>query len=100
FTTILGTGIETAETLDNNFSVYPTLNNTTSSFQISLSSSVPSSTKIQFIGIDGRVVKNKSVAIIPGENTWNISASGLSPGLYFVRIVAGDKVYQQKVVVE
>jgi hypothetical protein len=44
--------------------------------------------------INGRSILNKQT----DENIINIDSSTLSKGIYFVKIVAGDRLYTQKVI--
>ena len=99
FTTVMGTGIDAFDHSASDLTIYPTLNYTNSSFHFTFNSTAYALSQIHFISMDGRVVKQEPVTIVPGDNSWEIPVAGLSPGMYIVRMVNDGKVFQGKVVI-
>ena len=50
--------------------------------------------KLSVIGLNGRKVQLATEAVSQSS----VDLSGLKPGIYLVRLVAGGKAYQQKIV--
>jgi len=50
--------------------------------------------------IEGRAIVNMNINTIIGKNTFPINVSGLSKGVYSVRIIDGQSAVVQKLVIE
>ena len=75
--------------------VYPNPNN--GMFSIDFSN-IEGDATYQIINASGAVVETRDINVMNGE-TMNFSHD-LRPGTYFVRIISGDKVYVEQIVVE
>ncbi|MCR9066471.1 MAG: NPCBM/NEW2 domain-containing protein [Cytophagales bacterium] len=56
--------------------------------------------EIEIYNGSGRLMKNSSGNVEPGENTFSLSSEGLSPGQYIIRVLDGIGVKTKKVVVK
>ena len=75
--------------------VYPNPNN--GMFSIDFSN-IEGDATYQLINASGAVVETRDINVMNGE-TMNFNHD-LRPGAYFVRIISGDKVYVEQIVVE
>mgnify|MGYP001942325783 CR=1 FL=1 len=55
---------------------------------------------IEIYNSSGRLMKNSSGNVEPGENTFSLSSEGLNPGQYIIRVLDGLCVKTKKVVVK
>ena len=97
-TTLSVTFVEatSAEMLEaGSMAIYPNPNN--GMFSIDFSN-IEGDATYQLINASGAVVETRDINIMSGE-TMNFSHN-LRPGAYFVRIINGDKVYVEQIVVE
>lgn len=90
---IESTGVNTEEVFAANISLWP--NPANNQLNVSLPSSIQSA-DVQIFDAQGRVVANTLVT----STTQNIDVTAFETGIYTVRVVCGEKVYVQKVVVE
>ncbi|MBK5284764.1 MAG: T9SS type A sorting domain-containing protein, partial [Bacteroidia bacterium] len=74
-------------------SIYP--NPAHNTFTISLNELKIENGELKMYDVTGRVVHKQAL-----NNQSSIINSQFSPGIYFVRVMAGEKVWQQKLVVE
>jgi hypothetical protein len=58
------------------------------------------SLSLDVIGLDGRVVLTRSIAFAGDQARTNIDASGMSAGVYFVRVSDGATQQVQRIVLE
>ncbi len=89
--------MDSYDLLDNagSISVYPNPNNGT--FNIDFSS-IEGDATYQIVNASGAVVETHDINVINGATT-NFNHN-LAAGTYFVRIINGDKVYVEQIVVE
>ena len=80
---------------DSSMSIYPNPNN--GMFSIDFSN-IEGDAIYQIINANGAVVETRDINVMSGE-TMNFNHD-LRPGTYFVRIISGDKVYVEQIVVE
>ncbi|MDP4281292.1 MAG: T9SS type A sorting domain-containing protein [Bacteroidota bacterium] len=96
FTTTKPTGIN--EENASNFSIYP--NPAHDRIQLKLNAN--GNTLAQFILMDivGKKVMDEEIQVNPGMNTQDISLSNVKSGIYIVRIILGDNIYNQKIIIK
>jgi len=90
---IESTGVYTEEVLAATIGMWP------NPADNQLTVTLPSSTQtadVQIFDAQGRVVANTLVT----NSTQNIDVTAFEAGLYTVRVVCGEKVYAQKLVIE
>ena len=75
-------------------------NPTKNSFNISYGSNSMSNVTIQILNTLGMQISEKKHVMNKGSNSLIIDANGLSPGVYFLRLVQGEKSYIEKLIVE
>ncbi len=80
------------------FDVYP--NPSSGNINLSFTSAHPSSSTIQITDILGNVVKEEYIYILQGENNLQQSVSGLTKGIYFLKLNSDDGVNVRKVIVD
>ncbi|MFM9005734.1 MAG: T9SS type A sorting domain-containing protein, partial [Flavobacteriales bacterium] len=90
---IESTGVYTDEVVAANISMWP--NPANNQLNIALPASTQSA-NVQIFDAQGRVVTNTLIT----TSIQNIDINTLEAGIYTVRVVCGEKVYAQKVVVE
>lgn len=61
--------------------------------QISLRSSNAFTGALVLTDVNGRVLESRTISVLTGDNTFEIPALGLHPGVYFVKIRIDDRVY-------
>jgi len=88
-------GMSEAERANLITAVYP--NPAQNQVNIDLNMEQKENVKVSIVNAMGQVVLSKDYAQLNGVNTLNIALDNLSNGIYFVRIVVGDKVYTKPV---
>jgi len=78
--------------------VYP--NPVSNSFNVSYSSNSLSGATIQILSTLGMKLSEKKLILNKGNNNFILDASGLSPGVYFLKLITGEKNYSNKLIVE
>jgi hypothetical protein len=69
-------------------------------FSISVSGVKEKDVLIRLVGVDGKLVLEERKAVSSGSISTIIDVPGLSKGLYFVQVVAGDKVYNERIIIQ
>ncbi|MBP5983981.1 MAG: T9SS type A sorting domain-containing protein [Fluviicola sp.] len=77
------------------FGLYPNPNN--GDFNITVSSPFQKSAQIAIYSSEGKLIQNKNVDLIFGENLFPISLESISTGIYFVHLTIGTEIVIQKV---
>lgn len=54
--------------------------------------------KLQVLTLDGRIVLNRTEAVVSGTNTLELNVSTLSQGIYICRLSYGDEQYTQQII--
>lgn len=90
--------IENKTVTGNPFEIYPNPND--GQFSVKVNLKVRQQVGLQVYNITGKVIFDRTIDGIKGSNTIRIDNAKLQTGIYFVRIVADNKVYMQKMVVE
>ncbi len=80
-----------------NFSVFP--NPSTSNFSIQLISEENTLAKLQLFNLLGEQGYSERKQILSGENTLQVITDNLSEGIYLLKVSAGEKNYNQKVII-
>ena len=100
FTTVarLGDGITNPDQQIASFQVYP--NPANDQLTVVFSSNAEELYSIRMIDITGRVVMNKSLVSVGGDNQYELNLAAIPRGLYLVLLQNGVGVMQRNVVVE
>ncbi len=77
-----------------NFRVYP--NPTNGKFRLELTGKLQTETiRVEIYGMRGELVLSE---ILPGDAAHEFSLSGKSAGIYFIKVLAGDRIFTSKLV--
>lgn len=77
------------------FGLYPNPNN--GNFNISINANASKDAEIQVFSADGKLIENKNIKLIFGENLFPLSLESISTGIYFVNLNIGTETFTQKV---
>lgn len=94
------TGIETLNTNNDNiiFSLYP--NPATEEFNVLFTIDKRRKINLSLIDVTGRVLMQRIISALPGENQIKINASELSSGIYFASMIYDNEKQMIKVIIE
>lgn len=96
YATSVAPPVPTPASLD--FSVYP--NPAVGAAVLAAVLPAPADVRVEVFDVAGRRVRAQSPGFQPsGPHTWPVSVDGLAPGVYVVRLMAGDHRAQRKLVV-
>ena len=94
--TYTATGIQAVSQKE--FSIYPNPGNGQFLIEVDLSGDTP--LHVQILDVTGKVVFENQFEATNGSNVIHVNEATISPGIYFIRISADNKVYMKKMVVE
>jgi len=76
------------------FTIYPNPVKTT--MLIDMDAEKAGNAYVNITGMDGRIVYNRQVSLIQGNNNFSINLGNFSKGTYTIRVQSGSSVYTQK----
>lgn len=82
---------------DISFGLYPNPNN--GDFNVIISSPFQQSAQLGVFSSEGKLIYNKKLDLIFGENLFPIAMESISTGIYFVHLTIGTEVVIQKVII-
>ena len=88
---------EIVKTNQLSLTVYP--NPTTNELNIIAQNDIQADAKLVICDVQGKIISEENKNIRPGNNAWNINVSNYPNGLYFVKLIAGDRVQSSKVMI-
>ena len=77
--------------------VYP--NPTTNELNIIAQNDIQADAKLVICDVQGKIILEENKNIHSGNNAWNINVSNYPKGLYFVKLIAGDRFQSSKVMI-
>ncbi len=92
------TGINQFENLVSAISVYP--NPSTENIYIELNAQKASTIKMQLADVSGKLIKEINAGEISGNYKQMISTTGISKGVYFLKVMANDAVEVKKIIIQ
>ena len=99
FYTVLGTGVKELDLQASALKVYPNLVAAGNTLSVSVNTLSEGVAELRLMAIDGRIMTRQIVNVKAGENNWKMDTNELPEGIYLVNLLAGNKWYNQKVVV-
>ena len=99
-TMVVSTGFETLNSKNDNiiFSLYP--NPATEEFNVLFTIDKRRKINLSLIDVTGRILMQRIISALPGENQIKINASELSRGIYFASMIYDNEKQMIKVIIE
>ena len=91
-------GINTIDNYVSNINTYP--NPTSDNINVELYAQKVSTIKLQLVDITGKLIKEINVGEIQGNYKHTISTTGISKGIYFLKVIANDAVEVKKIIIQ
>ncbi len=91
-------GIKTIDNYVSSISVYP--NPSTENITVTLNIKQASHVQLQLIDLTGKLIKDINAGEIKGEYKNTINTTGITKGIYFLKVIADDAVDIKKIIVQ
>ena len=91
-------GINNIDNYVSNINTYP--NPTSDNINVELYAQKVSTIKLQLVDITGKLIKEINVGEIQGNYKHTISTTGISKGIYFLKVTANDAVEVKKIIIQ
>lgn len=91
-------GINNINNYVSNINTYP--NPTSDNITIELYAQKVSTIKLQLVDLTGKLIKEINVGEIQGNYKHTISTTGISKGIYFLKVTANDAVETKKIIIQ
>jgi hypothetical protein len=91
-------GINTIDTYVSNINAYP--NPTSDNITIELNAQKASTIKLQLVDVTGKLIKEVNAGEIIGNYKQTINTTGISKGVYFLKVTANDAVEVKKIIIQ
>ncbi|MDQ3111982.1 MAG: T9SS type A sorting domain-containing protein [Bacteroidota bacterium] len=90
-------GIDTPGSFLNDFSTYP--NPANELVTISFHAENQTDMNIQLVDLAGKIVKQRNLSTIEGENSVSLNTEGVQSGVYFIRLVSDKGILTRKLII-
>lgn len=91
-------GINNIDNYVSNINTYP--NPTSDNINVELYAQKVSTIKLQLIDITGKLIKEINAGEVQGNYKHTISTTGISKGVYFLKVTANDAVETKKIIIQ
>lgn len=91
-------GINNIDNYVSNINTYP--NPTSDNINVELYAQKVSTIKLQLIDITGKLIKEINVGEVQGNYKHTINTTGISKGIYFLKVIANDAVETKKIIIQ
>ena len=91
-------GINNIDNYVSNINTYP--NPTSDNINVELYAQKVSTIKLQLIDITGKLIKEINVDEVQGNYKHTINTTGISKGIYFLKVIANDAVEVKKIIIQ
>ncbi len=91
-------GINNIDNYVSNINTYP--NPTSDNINVELYAQKVSIIKLQLVDITGKLIKEINVGEVQGNYKHTISTTGISKGVYFLKVTANDAVETKKIIIQ
>lgn len=78
--------------------IYP--NPTNSNINIEFHSNINTFGQVEMLNLSGQVLKSEKLAILSGDNFFNLNVGNIAPGLYIVKTMFNDTIRYNKIIIE
>ena len=91
-------GINNIDNYVSNINTYP--NPTSDNINVELYSQKVSTIKLQLVDLTGKLIKEINVGEVQGNYKHTINTTGISKGIYFLKVIANDAVEVKKIIIQ